>query len=111
MFVILGYIVVLGSVLGGFISVGGHVAALLQPAELVIIFGSGIGAFLVANGGAPMKATISPVICATERVMVQVPAASSHTPQPFEASHAKTAPRRIGTKYAAIRTSAGRVSL
>lgn len=58
MFVILGYIVVLGSVLGGFISVGGHVAALIQPAELVIIFGSGIGAFLVANGGAPMKATL-----------------------------------------------------
>ena len=58
MFVIIGYILVLGSVIGGFMMAGGHVAALLQPNELVIIFGAGTGAFLAANGGAPLRATM-----------------------------------------------------
>jgi chemotaxis protein MotA len=58
MFVIIGYIVVLGSVLGGFVMSGGHIAALLQPLELLMIGGAAVGAFLVANGGKPMKATL-----------------------------------------------------
>ncbi|MEO1765680.1 flagellar motor stator protein MotA [Thiobacter aerophilum] len=58
MFVIIGYIVVLGSVLGGFILSGGHIAALLQPLELLMIGGAAVGAFVVANGGKPMKATL-----------------------------------------------------
>jgi chemotaxis protein MotA len=58
MFVIIGYIVVLGSVLGGFALAGGHRAALLQPLEFLMIGGAAAGAFLVANGGKPMKATL-----------------------------------------------------
>ena len=58
MFVIVGYIVVLGSVLGGFVMSGGHVAALMQPLEVLMIAGAAAGAFLVANGGKPMKATL-----------------------------------------------------
>lgn len=58
MFVIIGYIVVLGSVLGGFVMSGGHIAALLQPLELLMIGGAAVGAFVVANGGKPMKATL-----------------------------------------------------
>ena len=52
--------IVLGPALaiGGFMMAGGHVAALLQPNELVIIFGAGTGAFLAANGGAPLRATM-----------------------------------------------------
>jgi len=57
MFVIIGYIAVLGSVLGGFVMAGGHIAALLQPLEFLMIGGAAAGAFLVANGGKPMKAT------------------------------------------------------
>lgn len=57
MFVIIGYILVLGSVLGGFLMAGGHLGSLWQPAELVIIGGAGIGSFVIANGGAPLKAT------------------------------------------------------
>lgn len=57
MLVILGYILVLGSVLGGYAMVGGHLGALYQPSELLIIGGAGIGAFLAGNNGKAIKAT------------------------------------------------------
>ncbi len=50
--VIVGYGLTLLSVLGGFLLAGGHLGALFQPVELLIIFGAGAGAFFVAN---PMK--------------------------------------------------------
>lgn len=58
MFVIIGWIVVLGAVLGGFIIAGGHVAALVQPAELLTIGGAAVGAFFVANSPKVVKATL-----------------------------------------------------
>nr|WP_154324839.1 flagellar motor stator protein MotA [Pantoea sp. 201603H] len=58
MLIILGYIVVMGSVLGGYMLVGGHLGALYQPAELLIIGGAGIGAFIVGNNGKSIKATL-----------------------------------------------------
>ncbi|MFZ5511756.1 MAG: flagellar motor stator protein MotA [Pseudomonadota bacterium] len=57
MFVLIGYVVVLGAVIGGFVMAGGHVAALIQPNELVIIGGASAGAFLVANSPKVIKAT------------------------------------------------------
>lgn len=56
--VIIGYIVVLGSVVGGFLMVGGHPGALIQPSELVIIAGAGLGAFLVSNPIKTVKTTL-----------------------------------------------------
>jgi len=56
--VIIGYVVVLGSVLGGFLMVGGHIGALIQPSELIIIAGAGLGAFLVSNPIKTVKATL-----------------------------------------------------
>jgi chemotaxis protein MotA len=58
MFVVIGWVVVLGSVLGGFLLAGGHVAALIQPAELIIIGGAAFGAFVVANNAKVIKAVI-----------------------------------------------------
>jgi chemotaxis protein MotA len=49
MFVIVGYIVVIGAVLGGFILAGGHVHSLIQPTELLTIAGAAVGSLLVAN--------------------------------------------------------------
>ncbi len=49
MLVILGYLVVLGAVFGGYLLVGGHLGALYQPAEFLIIGGAGIGAFIVGK--------------------------------------------------------------
>ena len=52
MFIIIGFIVVLGSVLGGYVLAHGKLGALWQPYELLIIGGAAFGAFLVAN---PLK--------------------------------------------------------
>ena len=49
MFVIIGYLVVVGSVFGGFAMAGGHLGALFQPLELLMIGGAALGAFLVGN--------------------------------------------------------------
>ena len=56
MFVIIGYLVVIGSVIGGYAIVGGHVAALFQPVELLMIGGAALGAFLVSNPAKTIKA-------------------------------------------------------
>ncbi len=47
MFVIIGIVVVIGSVLGGFVSHGGPLGVLVQPSEFVIIGGAALGALLV----------------------------------------------------------------
>src|SRR3990167_4921447 len=49
MFFIVGFLIVAGSVLGGFIGAGGHPKVLFQPFEFIIIFGAAIGAFVIAN--------------------------------------------------------------
>ena len=58
MLVIFGYLVVIASVFGGFALAGGHLAALLQPVELLMIGGAAIGSFLVGNNGKAIKATL-----------------------------------------------------
>lgn len=58
MLVIIGYVVVALSVLGGFILAGGHVGALLQPVEFLMIGGAAAGAFLVGNSIKTVKATL-----------------------------------------------------
>lgn len=49
MFVIIGFVVVIGSVLGGFALEGGKFLVLMQWAEFVIIGGSALGALLVST--------------------------------------------------------------
>lgn len=49
---VIGMVVVFGCLLGGFAAMGGHIGVLWQPFEYVIILGSAIGTFFVAN---PMK--------------------------------------------------------
>lgn len=58
MFVLVGYAVILGAVFGGFALGGGHLGSLLQPVELLMIFGSAGGAFLVANPNKVIKSTL-----------------------------------------------------
>ncbi len=57
MLVIVGYILVTLSVFGGFALIGGNVAALLQPVELLMIGGAALGAFFVGNTMKGIKAT------------------------------------------------------
>jgi len=49
MFFLIGLVVVGGCVVGGYLGAGGHLDVLWQPFEFVIIFGSAIGAFVIAN--------------------------------------------------------------
>jgi chemotaxis protein MotA len=50
--IVLGLVVMLVCMLGGFMAMGGHVDVLWQPWEFVIILGTSLGTFIVAN---PMK--------------------------------------------------------
>src|ERR1043165_2337806 len=49
MFAIIGILVVFGAVVGGYLMEHGNLKVLIQPAELVIIAGAGIGTLLIAN--------------------------------------------------------------
>jgi chemotaxis protein MotA len=49
MFVIIGIIVVIGAVMGGYLMEHGNVKVLIQPAELIIIGGAAAGTVLIAN--------------------------------------------------------------
>ncbi len=52
MTIIIGLVITLACMLGGFMAMGGHVDVIWQPWEYVIIGGSALGTFVVAN---PMK--------------------------------------------------------
>lgn len=58
MLVIVGYVIVLASVFGGFALTGGHLGAMYQPLELLIIGGAAAGAFIVGNPAKTVKATV-----------------------------------------------------
>lgn len=58
MLVIIGYLIVLLSVFGGFALAGGHLGAMIQPVEFLIIGGAALGAFVVSNSGKVLKATV-----------------------------------------------------
>jgi len=55
--IVVGLIVTLSCLLGGFVAMGGHLGVLVQPFEYVIILGSSIGTFLVANPTKVVKDT------------------------------------------------------
>src|SRR5918911_998987 len=59
MLAIVGYLIVFGAVFGGFALAGGHLGAMYQPLELLIIGGGAFGAFVVGNSGKSLKSTLS----------------------------------------------------
>jgi chemotaxis protein MotA len=48
MFVIIGIIVVVVAVIGGFVFAGGEVVLLIQPAEFIVIVGAAVGSLLIS---------------------------------------------------------------
>ncbi len=58
MLVIVGYVIIIISVFGGFAIAGGHLASLWQPVELLMIGGAAVGAFIVGNSNKALKATM-----------------------------------------------------
>ncbi|MEX0404199.1 flagellar motor stator protein MotA [Aquibium sp. LZ166] len=55
--ILIGLVVTLGCVLGGFMAMGGHIEVLVQPWEFVIIVGAALGIFLVGNPMPTVKDT------------------------------------------------------
>jgi chemotaxis protein MotA len=64
MFVIIGSVVVLGGVIGGYVLHHGNLSILFQPTELLIIGGAALGSFIISS---PMK-VLTQVIKGTMRV-------------------------------------------
>jgi len=58
MLIIIGYVVIFLSVFGGFALSGGHLAAIFQPLELLIIGGAAIGAFIIGNSTTVLKSVL-----------------------------------------------------
>ncbi len=62
MFVIVGGLIVLVSVVGGYILEHGNLSVLFQPVEVLIIGGAAVGGFLISSPMKVVKATISSVL-------------------------------------------------
>lgn len=59
MLVIVGYLLIVGAIMGGFIGGGGHPAVLFQPFEYIIIVGAAVGAFVCGNSFPVIKAALA----------------------------------------------------
>ncbi|MEN2994968.1 MAG: flagellar motor stator protein MotA [Thermodesulfovibrio sp.] len=62
MLVVVGGLVVLGSVVGGYLMGKGNLSVLVQPAELLIIFGAAFGALVIASPPHVLKGIIKGAI-------------------------------------------------
>jgi chemotaxis protein MotA len=62
MFPIIGILVVIGSVIGGYLLEHGNLMVLVQPAELVIIGGAAAGTVLIGNPPSVLKALMAGVL-------------------------------------------------
>ncbi len=60
---IIGIIMVIGMIFGGFLADGGKLSIILQaaPYEMIIILGAAVGAFVLANDGAGLKHTVKDI--------------------------------------------------
>jgi len=59
MITLVGLVVVIGSVLGGFLMAGGNPAALMQPSELIVILGTAGGTVLVSTPAPVLRNTFT----------------------------------------------------
>ncbi|AOB31022.1 flagellar motor protein MotA [Bordetella sp. H567] len=55
MLIVIGYLVVIASVVGSFVALGGHLGALYQPFEFTLIAGAATGAFLAGSSRKSLK--------------------------------------------------------
>ena len=62
MFIIIGLVVVFGSIIGGYLMEKGNLLVLMQPAELFIIGGAALGSMIVANPLPVLKAMMAGIL-------------------------------------------------
>src|SRR5208337_1436040 len=58
MFAVIGILVVIGAVVGGYLMEHGHIRVLMQPAELLIIGGAAVGTLLIGNSPRILKRSV-----------------------------------------------------
>ncbi|KAA0910737.1 flagellar motor stator protein MotA [Pusillimonas sp. ANT_WB101] len=58
MFILIGFVIVFVSVFGSFVAMGGHLGALYQPFEFVLIVGAAVGAYIAAGSGKSVRLLI-----------------------------------------------------
>ena len=59
MLIVVGLLVVVASVIGGFLMAGGHLGVLMQPSEFVVIGGAAIGSLIVSTPKAVLLAVVA----------------------------------------------------
>jgi len=59
MLVIVGYLILIAAIMGGFMGGGGHPAVIFQPFEFIIIIGAALGAFVCGNSFSVIKASLA----------------------------------------------------
>ncbi|MDN5842597.1 MAG: flagellar motor stator protein MotA [Alcaligenaceae bacterium] len=67
MFILFGYLIVFLSVFGSYVGLGGHLGALYQPFEFVLIAGAALGSFIAATNGASIRLLLDAVPKAIRR--------------------------------------------
>jgi chemotaxis protein MotA len=75
MTIFIGFIIVTGCVLGGYLLEHGNIAVIIQPVEIMIIGGAAVGGFIIASPTKVIKAVVS----ATLRMFTHKP----HTKQDY----------------------------
>ncbi|MEE9140751.1 MAG: flagellar motor stator protein MotA [Alphaproteobacteria bacterium] len=75
MLLIVGSIIVVASIIGGYAAAGGHLGVLWQPFEFVIIAGAAVGGFLIANP--------KPVLLSSTKAIGQVLRGPRHTKESY----------------------------
>jgi chemotaxis protein MotA len=58
---IVGFLIVLGGVVGGYLMAGGHMGVLWQPSEVVVIGGAALGSMLVSTPGSTLSMTVAQI--------------------------------------------------
>ncbi len=61
MLIIIGLVIVLGSVVGGYLMAGGNLLVLNQPSEFVVIGGSAIGSLVISTPSTVLKAIVTQI--------------------------------------------------
>ncbi|MEH3145649.1 MAG: flagellar motor stator protein MotA [Methylobacterium frigidaeris] len=67
---VIGLVIAVGSMLGGFVAMGGHLIVIWQPWEFVIIGGMAAGTFVIAN---PMKTVVDSGKASVQAILDKVP--------------------------------------
>ena len=61
MLIIVGLVIVLGSVVGGYLMAGGNLLVLNQPSEFIVIGGAAIGSLVISTPAAVLKAIVAQI--------------------------------------------------